>query len=188
MIILESVIKLPSIETLQSKYNLSSELLSSWRQSVSALGTKDFYTSELHSDYPDRFIFLAGPHKDGIRIKTGFDSIPEVYQKIFDYLISGEEVLPYALIMQNHYLYWLYVQEPQIVTDTRGIPHNLGCGVPAKNEELSSTISAQTAVVDLDDMDNWKNILHANYDYHIDQKGLWRVDIPDEITGDFNNF
>lgn len=48
---------MPSIETLQSKYNLSSELLSSWRKSVAALGVKDFYTSELHSDYPDRFIF-----------------------------------------------------------------------------------------------------------------------------------
>ena len=177
-----------SIETLQSKYNLSSELLSSWHQAVDALDVKDFYTSELQSDYPDRFIFLSGPRKDGIIIKTGFDSIPEVYQNIFDYLVSEEKILPYALIMQNHYLYWLYVQEPHTVTDTRGIPHNLGCGVPAKNEDLSNTISAQTAVVDLDDLDNWKNILHVNYDYHIDQKGLWRVDIPDEITGDFNDF
>lgn len=178
---------MPSIETLQNKYNLSSELLSSWRQSVTALGVKDFYTSELYSDYPDQFIFLKGPDKDKILTKTGLDSIPKVYQKIFDYLVSNEKILPYALIMQNHYLYWLYVQEPQIVTDTRGIPHNLGCGVPAKNEDLSSTISAQTAVIDLDDLTNWKNILHTNYDYHIDQKGLWRVDIPDEITGSFDD-
>lgn len=177
-----------SIESLQSKYNLSSELLSSWHQAVDALDVKDFYTSELQSDYPDRFIFLSGPHKDGIIIKTGFDSIPEVYQKIFDYLVSQEKILPYALIMQSHYLYWLYVQEPHTVTDTRGITHNLGHGVPVKNDEYHHVISAQTAVVDLDDMNDWKNILHINYDYHIDQKGLWRVDIPDEVINGFDNF
>lgn len=178
---------MPSIETLQSKYNLSSELLSSWRKSVAALSVKDFYTSELHSDYPDRFIFLKGPDKDKILTKTGLDSIPKVYQKIFNYLVSSEEILPYALIMQNHYLYWLYVQEPQIVSDSRGIPHQLGCGVPIKNDECPHVISAQTAVVDLDDLDNLKDILHINYDYHIDQTGLWRVSIPDEITGSFND-
>ena len=177
-----------SIETLQSKYNLSSELLSSWHQAVDALDVKDFYTSELQFDCPDRFIFLSGPHKDEIMTKTGFDSIPEVYQKIFDYLVSEEKILPYALVMQNHYLYWLYVQEPHTVTDTRGIPHNLGCGVPVKKDEYYHVISAQTAVVDLDDMNDWKYILHINYDYHIDQKGLWRVDIPDEVINGFDNF
>ena len=40
-----------SIEALQRKYNLSSELLSSWHQAVDALSVKDFYTSELQSDY-----------------------------------------------------------------------------------------------------------------------------------------
>lgn len=46
----------------------------------------------------------------------------------------------------------------------------------------------QTAVVDLDDMNDWKNILHIDYDYHIDQKGLWRVDIPDEVINGLDNF
>lgn len=177
-----------SIETLQSKYNLSPELLSSWRQALDALSVTDFYTSELHSDYPDRFIFLKGPDKDKIITKTGLDSIPEVYQHIFDYLVSKEKKLPYALIMQNYYLYWLYVQESQIVTDGRRIPHQLGCGVPVKNNEYPHVISAQTAVVDLDYLDESQNILHVNYDYHIDQTGLWRVSIPDPLTGDFDDF
>lgn len=176
---------MPSIETLKNKYNLSSELLNSWREALNILGVKDFYMSELHSDYPDRFIFLVGPDKNKIITKTGLDSIPGVYQQIFDYLISQENVLPYALIMQNHYLYWLYVQKPQIVTDSRGVPHQLGCGVPAKNDEFSPIISAQTAVVDLDNLNNWKNMLHTSYDYHADEKGLWRVSLPDESTGDF---
>lgn len=179
---------MPSIETLKNKYNLSSELLNSWHAALDTLNVKDFYTSELHSDYPNRFIYLKGPDKDKIIIKTGLDSIPKVYQQIFDYLVSKEKVLPYALVMQNHYLYWLYVQEPQVVTDTRGITHNLGCGVPVKNEECTHVISAQTAVVDLDDLDDPKDILHVNYDYHIDKDGLWRVDVPDEIIGDLNNF
>ena len=59
--------------------------------------------------------------------------------------------------------------------------------MPIKNDECPHVISAQTAVVDLDDLDNLKDILHINYDYHIDQTGLWRVSIPDEITGSFND-
>ena len=176
-----------SIAALQHKYNLNQNLIDNWHKALRSLSASDFYTSEIDFDYPDAINYVLGPMEDQILVKIGLNSIPTVYQPMFDYLTSKNE-LPYALVVQNHYLYWLYVQEEQVVTDNRGIPHKLGNGIPVYNREFNSVISANTAVVDLDDLNNWRNMIHVNYDYRVDETGLWRVSLPDDITGDNNNF
>ncbi len=167
-----------SIDDLKQKYNLNDDLIKDWHTALQTLGVSDFCVSELDADYPAEVSMLKHISQEKIITKTGLESIPKVYQWIFSYLVEKQHQLPYALIMQNDYLYWLYVQVPHTCHDTRSIPHALGNGVPRKDERYDNIVCAETALFDINEIKDkqYNDLIENSFRYyHVNKDGIWRV-------------